>query len=291
LSALDIFGREERGIKTAMIRMNKKVTIISAIVIAIFVLWTIIPIVLIMLQSVKPRLIMFVDPPVFIFRPTPEHFMNIFQQQNILHFMMNSLIISTSATALCLTIGTMSAYAFSALKFPGKNLWAVMILITRMVPVGTLMVPIFVMMRVLRLANTYFAVIFTHAVLNLAFVIWMMWSFFNEIPKELEQAAMVDGCSKMQSFIKISLPLASAGFAATGILTMLNSWNEFMFALILSNHLTRTLPISIANFMGVAIDWGGSTAAAVVACAPIFIAGIFIQKYLIRGLTAGAIKG
>jgi len=185
----------------------------------------------------------------------------------------------------------MSAYAFSTLRLPGKNFWAFMILVTRMVPVGTLMVPIYVIMRKVGLANTYFAVILAHAVLNLSFVIWMMRSFFDEVPKELEQAAMVDGCSRIQSLLRISLPLASAGLAATGILTMLNSWNEFMFALILSNNRTRTLPIGISNFVGIAIDWGGSSAAAVIACVPIFIAGIFIQKYLIRGLTMGAIKG
>jgi len=119
----------------------------------------------------------------------------------------------------------------------------------------------------------------------------MMRSFFSDVPKELEQAALVDGCSRIQTLIKISLPLASAGLAATGILTMLNSWNEFMFALILSNNTTRTLPIGISNFIGISIDWGGSSAAAVIACIPIFATGIFIQKYLIRGLTMGALKG
>jgi len=274
-----------------MIRMNKRVTVVSAVIVAVFVLWTIIPMILIALQSIKPRILIFSDPPVFIFPPTPDHYFYIFTRQNIPLYMKNSLIISLSATALCLVLGTMSAYAFSALRLPGKKLWAVMILITRMVPIGTLMVPIYVIMRLFHLSNTYFAVIITHAVLNLAFVIWMMWSFFDDVPVELGQAAMVDGCSRIQSFIRISLPLASAGLAATGILTMLNSWNEFMFALILSSNTTRTLPISISNFMGVAIDWGGSSAAAVVACVPIFAAGIFIQKYLIRGLTVGAIKG
>ena len=274
-----------------MIRTNNKTTIISAAVVTVFVLWTLIPIALIISQSFKPRIFVFADPPVFFFIPTVTHFINIFAHQNIPQFMSNSLIVSISATALCLTIGTMAAYAFASLKLPGKNIWAFMILVTRMVPVGTLMIPIFIIMRTFRLTNTHIAVIITHAVLNLSFVIWMMWSFFSEVPKELEQAAMVDGCSKIQSFIKISLPLASAGLAATGILTMLTSWNEFMFALVLTNNRTRTLPVGIANFMNLHIEWGAASAAAVVACVPIFLAGVFIQKYLIRGLTMGAIKG
>ena len=274
-----------------MMRLNRKVKFLSAIVIILFVLWTIIPMLVIMQQSIKPRSLMFVDPPVFIFTPTIEHYFSLFTRYEILQYMKNSLIVSLSATALCLTLGTMAAYAFSSLKLPGKKFWAFMILVTRMVPVGALMIPIYVMMRRIGLSNTYFAVILAHAVLNLAFVIWMMWSFFSDVPKELEQAAMVDGCSKIQAFFRISLPLASAGFAATSILTMLNSWNEFMFALILSSNRTRTLPIGIANFIGPQIDWGASTAGAVVACVPIFAAGIFIQKYLIRGLTMGAIKG
>ena len=274
-----------------MIKMNTNVKVISIIVITLFLLWTLIPIVLVIQQSFKPRILMFVDPPVFFFRPTSHNYFNIFTQQRIPLFMKNSLIISSAATLLCLAIGTMSGYAFAALKFPGRNFLAFMILLTRMVPMGVLMVPIFMIMRTFHLTNTFFAPILAHSVLNLAFVIWMMWSFFSEVPKELEQAALVDGCSRIQTFIRISLPLAAPGLVATGILTMLFSWNEFMFSLILTNHVTRTLPVGIANFLGHEVDWGGSSAAAVVACIPVFITSIFIQKYLIRGLTTGALKG
>ena len=272
-------------------RFQKKVIIVSVIVIVFFLLWTLIPIVFLAQQSIKPRLLMFADPPQFIFQPIADHYITIFTRNNIPLLMKNSLIVASSTTVLCLVLGSMCAYALSSLKLPGKNFWAFMILMTRMVPVGTLMVPIYVIMRMMGLANTYVAIIFAHTVINLSFAVWMMRSFFDEVPAELEQAAMVDGCSRIQSFFKIVLPLASAGLAATGILTMLNSWNEFMFALILSNNSTRTLPIGIASFLGVSIDWGGSSAAAVTACLPIFIAGIFIQKYLVRGLTMGAIKG
>ena len=275
-----------------MITFKKRVAVISAAGIAIYVLWILIPIILMVFQSIKPQLIMFADPPVFIFTPTSQHFEGIFYTQNILGFMKNSVIVGAAATAICLMLGSMCAYALSSLELPGRHIWALLILITRMVPASTLMVPIYVMMRTFGLSNTYSAIILTHATLNLPFTIWMMRSFFDDVPKELEQAAMVDGCSRIKSFFRIALPLSSSGLVATGILTMLFSWNEFMFGLILSSPSTRTLPVGISSYMGaVSIDWGGSSAAAVAACIPIFIAGFIVQKYLVRGLTMGAVKG
>jgi len=275
-----------------MVAAKKSVTIISAIVISLYVLWVAIPLVLVIFQSFRPRLLMFVDPPVFFFTPTTEHYIGIFSRQNILMFMRNSAIVGVFSTGLCLILGSMCAYALSTLKLPGKNFWALLILLTRMVPASTLMVPIYVMMRTFGLLNTHTAIILTHATLNLPFTIWMMRSFFDDVPKELEQAAMVDGCSRILSFFKVAMPLAAPGLVATGILAMLFSWNEFMFALILSSPRTRTLPIGISSFMGaVSVDWGGSSAAAVVACIPVFIAGVIVQKYLVRGLTMGAVKG
>ena len=120
----------------------------------------------------------------------------------------------------------------------------------------------------------------------------MMKGFFRDVPLELEQAAQVDGCSRLRTFLKICLPLTAPGLATTGIMVLLNSWNEFMFALVLTGRETRTLPVGISSFVGsVSIDWGASSAAATLATLPIFVAGVFIQKYFVRGLTGGAVKG
>jgi len=265
---------------------------ISIIIITVFLLWTAGPILMMLQQSIKPTIIMFLDPPKFVFKPTIEHFIKIFTKNNILMNMKNSIIIGSSTTVLCLGLGSMCAYSLAKLRLPGKNIWAFLILLTRMVPVGALMMPLYVLMRKFGLAGTYAAVIIAHTTLNLPFSIWMMKVFFEDVPLEIEQAALVDGCSKFKVFTSIALPLAAPGLVATGILVLLNSWNEFMFALILSGRATRTLPVGISSFVGsVSIDWGGSSAAAALASIPIFIAGILIQKYLVRGITMGAVKG
>lgn len=270
---------------------KKRIAIISAIGIALFILWLSIPLVLVVQQSVKPKLYMFSDPPTFIFKPTIEHFRDVLSQ-DISQYMGNSFIVAAFSTALCLILGSMCAYALSRLRLPGQNFWAFFILVTRMVPAGTLMVPLYVIMRSFGILNTHIAIILTHATLNLPFTIWMMRSFFDDLPEALEEAAMIDGCSRLRLFMVIAMPLSAPGLVATGILTIIYSWNELMFSLILSDASTRTLPVWISGFISqVSINWGGSSAATVIACVPIFIAGIAVQKYLVRGLTMGAVKG
>lgn len=276
---------------TSMVKLSKKTKIISAILVALFVLWTIVPMVLMIQASFKPRALMSTDPPTFIFTPELSNYINLFTQHDIFKYMWNSIIVAFFTTILCLALGSTAAYALSSIELPGRNALAFVVIATRMIPAGALMVPIYVMMRMLGLANTHVAIIITHTVLNLSFSIWMMRSFFDEVPKEIEQAAMVDGCTKLQSFFRIALPLASSGLVATGILVVMASWNEFMFALILSNNATRTLPMAISGFLSVSIEWGPATAAATIASIPVFIVAIFIQKYLVRGLTQGAMKG
>jgi len=161
-----------------------------------------------------------------------------------------------------------------------------------MIPAGALMMPLYLIMRNLGIASSYLAVIIAHTTMNLPFSIWMLRSFFQEVPIELEQAAQVDGCSQIRTFFSITVPLAMPGFIATGILVMLFSWNEFMFALILSGRTSRTLPVGISTLIGaVTVDYGAGAASASLACIPIFFAAVFVQKYLVRGLISGAVKG
>jgi ABC-type sugar transport system, permease component len=261
-------------------------------IVALFVLWTLIPIILLISQSVKPDNIMFADPPQYIFHPVGTHFTRVFIRNNILESMTNSVITSLSTMLLCVVLGSLCAYSLARVRIPGSKAIALFIVLTRTVPAGALMLPMYVLMRKLGIANTYLAVILAHTTLNLPFAVLMMKGFFQDVPLELEQAAQVDGCSRMHTFLKICIPLTAPGLATTGIMVLLNSWNEFMFALILTGRGTRTLPIAISSFLGsVSIDWGASSAAATLATVPIFIAGMFIQKYFVRGLTNGAVKG
>ncbi len=272
--------------------LSRKHTCISYVIIGIFLLWVLFPILLMFLQAIKPDLIMFSDPPEFFFKPTLDHARKIFGRNNIMTNMGNSVIVAMSTMILSLVFGSMCAYVIGRVKFKGKALVASFIILTRMVPVGALMMPIYVIMHRLGLTGSYAAVICAHTTLNLPFAVLLLLGFFREIPLEMEQAAQVDGCGHFRIFTKIAIPLIAPGLATTGIMVLMNSWNEFMFALILSGRTTRTLPIGISSFMGsVSIDWGASSAAASLATIPVFIFGICIQKYFIRGITSGSVKG
>ncbi len=269
---------------------SKSMLYISYILIILFLIWTAVPLLVVLNQSFKPTLLMFSDPPRF--KPTLEHYYKVFARQQLHKFMFNSLLVGLSTTALSLVLGSLAGYSFARLPVRGKENWAILILLCKMIPAGALVVPMYYIVRRIGLANTYVGLIIAHTTFSLPFVVWMMRSFFQEIPIELEQAAMVDGCSRLGAFVRITAPLSAPGLTATGILTLLLSWNEFLFALVLSGRNTRTLPIGISAFVGsVSIDWGGSSAAAVVAMVPVFIAGLMVQKYLVRGLTMGAVKG
>lgn len=265
---------------------------ISYLIIGVFLLWVLFPILLMFSQAVKPDRIMFSDPPKLLFEPTLEHVRKIFGRNNIMTNMGNSVIVASVTMLLSLTFGSMCAYVIGRLRFWGMPVIASFIILTRMVPVGALMMPIYVIMHRLGLTGSYAAVICAHTTLNMPFAVLLLLGFFKEVPFELEQAAQVDGCGHLRIFSQIALPLIAPGLATTGIMVLLNSWNEFMFALILSSRTTRTLPIGISSFMGsVSIDWGASSAAASLATIPVFIFGICIQKYFIRGITGGSVKG
>lgn len=275
-----------------MKRQNRRRDLICTCIIVLFSLWTLIPILMMFSQAVKPERMMFTDPPTIFFKPTPEHFYTIFTRNNILINCLNSVIIGFFTMILCIIMGALCAYSLIRVRIPGSKVISILILITRMIPVSSLMMPMYVIMQKIGVSGTHLSVILAHTTLNLPFAIVMMQGFFQDIPAELEEAAQIDGCSRMRVFLKICIPLTAPGLATTSIMVLLNSWNEFMFALILSSRTTRTLPVGISSFLGsVSIDWGASSAAASLATIPIFIAGIFIQKYFVRGLTRGAIKG
>jgi multiple sugar transport system permease protein len=161
-----------------------------------------------------------------------------------------------------------------------------------MVPAVALVVPMFVLLQTTGLKNTHLGLMLTHTSFALPLVVWMMHSFFSELPRELEEAAVVDGASRLQAFLLVALPLVLPGLAVTAVLTVFFSWNEFLFALVLTGPQTQTVPIGVSAFIGtVSVDWGGSSAAAVIAMIPMFVIGLGIQRFLVRGLAMGAVKG
>jgi multiple sugar transport system permease protein len=191
-----------------------------------------------------------------------------------------------------MTIGTMAAYSLARRQVRGTGVMTLGILACRMVPSIALVLPLYGLMQSVHLLNTYAAVVIAHSTINLPFVIWMMRGFFQEVPMELEESAQMDGCSSLGTFLRVALPLTAPGLAATTILCVLFSWNEFLFAVVLTDVSTRTLPVTVYGFIGaISVDWGGSSAAATVIMIPMIAMGLIVQKHLTRGLTLGAVKG
>jgi multiple sugar transport system permease protein len=203
----------------------------------------------------------------------------------------NSLIITAGAVILSILVGTPAAYALSRFKFRGSKDMGLWVLSTRMMPPIVLIIPIFWMMRSLHLQGSHLGLIMVYVMMNLPFVVWMMKGFFDEIPKEIEESAQIDGCGHWQSFFRIVMPLAAAGVVAAALFCVFLTWNEFLYAVILSDRNSQTLPVALSNFrQDRGILWGQMSAVIVVATLPILLITLFLQKQMVKGLTAGAIK-
>lgn len=264
----------------------------SYVVVGLFLIGVLVPILVVLVNSFKTPDAIFTRDPSLFFAPTLENYAKVFGQLDFARNLVNSGVVAVGSTLLSLVLGVPFAYALARLPVRGREWWARMILFSRMVPAVALVVPMFVIFNQLHLTGSYLALILAHTSFNLPIVIWMMRSFFEDLPPELEEAALVDGSSRFGAFARVALPLASPGMAATAVLCLLFSWNEFLFALVLSGSATKTVPIGVSSFIGtVSVDWGGSSAAAIVALVPIFILGLAAQRFLVRGLTFGGVKG
>ena len=234
-------------------------------------------------------------PPWFVFTPTLDHYYDAFVTRGFGEYLLTSAIVSVGSTLCALVIGTLAAYALARFELPWRlnrhlSLW---ILSTRMFPAIVTAVPLFLMMRDLRLLNTHASLIIVYTAFNLPFVVWMMRGFFADLPRDLEEAALVDGDSRLGALVRVVLPLVAPGLAATAVFCLIISWNEFLFALVMTQtDAAMTLPVGIAGRVTqYEIKWGVMSAAAAVALAPILVFALALQKYLVRGLSLGAVKG
>jgi multiple sugar transport system permease protein len=246
--------------------------------------------------SLKSEGDQFASPPKwFAFTPTLQHYYEAFVMRSFAQYLITSAIVAIVSTACALVIGTLAAYALARFRLPYNldrklSLW---ILSTRMFPAIVTAVPLFLMMRDLRLLNTRASLIVVYTAFNLPFVVWMMRGFFAEVPRDLEEAALVDGDSRLGALVRVVLPLVTPGLAATAVFCLIVCWNEFLFALILTQtDAAMTLPVGIAGRVTqYEIKWGVMSAAGVVAMMPILIFALAAQRYLVRGLSMGAVKG
>jgi multiple sugar transport system permease protein len=203
----------------------------------------------------------------------------------------NSLIISLTSTFLAVALGLLSAYAFSRWDIPGKGDWLFFILSTRMLPAVVVTIPIFLMYRVTGMYDTHIGMILLYTAFNLSLSVWLLKGFIDEIPKEYEEAALVDGYSRMQAFRKIVLPQCVTGIAATAVFCLIFAWNEFAFSLMLTSSRARTAPPSIATIQGVGgVEWGAIAAGSLLFLIPVVIVTFALRNHLLRGVTFGAIR-
>lgn len=270
---------------------NRVKEIMVWIGIGIILIIVLFPIFMLFLTSLKTRGDALSYPPRLIFTPTLENYREIFDLYPFRQYMFNSFIVALGSTVVALVLGSTAAYALSRYRFKGREQISFWILSLRMMPPVVGAIPIFIIMRQLGLLNTVWSLVFAYTTFNIPFAVWLLVSFFKEIPEEIEESAMVDGCSRFTTFIKITLPLASPGLAATAIFTFIFSWNEFLFALIMTGSGSETLPVAITKFIReTGIMWSHMAAAGMVVMVPMIIFILIVQRYLVRGLTMGAFK-
>ncbi|CAN5707498.1 carbohydrate ABC transporter permease [soil metagenome] len=242
--------------------------------------------------SLKTRVDMFAIPPKWLFAPTIQYYIESFSNPEFLKAVQNSLTITGATVVLSLFLGGWAAYAFARLRFKGSTALSFSLIIARMMPPIVFIVPLFLLLNTLKLRNTYTGLILIFTTFNLPFTVWMLKSFFEEVPIELEEAAWIDGASRLQALMRIILPLIAPGLAATAVFAALLAWNEFLFALLLGGPDTTTLPVYLSSFIGERnVEWGGIMATAVLTVIPPTILVMLVQRNLIKGLTLGAVKG
>ena len=258
----------------------------------IVLLWTIIPILLMVLTSFKKEMDIFTTSFVFVFKPTAINYIKAFKTGEFSRYFLNSMIVSLCSASLSVFFGVFAAYGIVSFNLRYARIVSKVFLLGKLVPSITILIPFFIILTKLGLIGTYAGPILAHVALNLPFVVWLLMGFIKDIPKEIESAALIDGASRMKSFWLITFPLLRPALASSIVLSMQLSWNELLFSMQLTNLNTYTLPVGISRFVGsISVDWGKSSAAATVCMIPMIIAGFYIQDYIVKGMTMGAVKG
>jgi len=242
-------------------------------------------------SSLKDQTDLLASPPVWIFRPTLAHYAEIFADQKVLDAIINSLIVATSTTALAVGLGAPAAYALARFEFRGKSdLWFWFIS-NRMISPIVLALPVYLLALQVNLLDTHLVLILIYLTFNLPIVVWICTDQFRSIPKELEQAARLDGARQFMIFRKIYVPLGLPGIAVSAIFSFIFSWNELLYALVLTRRSVQTAPVVATSFMsGYELPWGKIMATGTVIVLPVTIFALLVSRHMVRGLTMGATK-
>jgi len=258
-----------------------------AVLLALFpVFWTV-------STSIKDRVTSFAMPPVFFdFTPVTKNYAALFASPVFRDVYLNTIVVTVGSTLLTVAAGSACAYALSRWRrFPGRRPLEIGLILVRAIPAVVLMVPLFKLVVVLGLYDNRWFMMLVYAAINLPFAVWLMTSFIDQIPRQLEESALVDGASRLVVVTRIVLPLAAPGMAATTVFIALLAWNEFLIPVMLAGERAKTLPVYIAGFISARnLDWGPMAAASSLAILPIALVTVAIQRYLVGGLGAGAVK-
>ena len=247
-----------------------------------------------LLSSIKTLGELYTVPPAWIPKaPTLANYWNVLTVSNIPRYFLNSVVISAGSTIIALALAIFAAYGFARFRFTGKPFFEAFVLVGQLLPTAAIIVPLYIVLSKLGLINTWFGLILVYLILTLPLSVWMLIGYFSTIPLELEESAIVDGCSRLGVLLRITLPLSLPGIVAVVIYSFVTTWNEFIFALCLAtDSRSKTLPIGLSEFSTeFNTDWGAVMAASVIMTLPICILFFAMQRLFIGGLTTGATKG
>ncbi len=273
-------------------RPTQRTQIILFVALAAFTALNLTPIIWAFMTSIKLPVDAFAVPPKLIFEPTFKFHYEVWVEKEFWRFLINSVVISVATVCCSVPIGTMAAFGLSRMQGAGARGLLFGLLAIRMFPHILLAIPFFVIATFVDLIDTYAVMVLALVAINQPFTIWLMRSFFLDVPKELDEAACIDGCNLWQTFTKVALPIVRPGLWVTSLFSLLLAYNEFLFALVLTGPDTKPLPVAIAEYGGEDINyWSLSAAAAIGIMLPIVAFMMALQRHLVRGIALGAVKG
>jgi multiple sugar transport system permease protein len=268
-------------------------SVVMVVGLGIFTIWTLMPFVWIIETSIKTNKDLYQQATLFPKHVTGVHYSEVIHKTKFLTYIKNSLFVSVGTTAIAMVIGVLSAYAMTRLTFRGRTIMARAIIVTYLVPGALLFIPITQIALQLHLTNKAWGLIVIYLIFTVPFCTWLAISYFNTIPKELEDAALVDGATRLQSLVRVVIPLALPALAVIALFAFTNSWNEFFFALLLvTKDSQKTIPAGLGGLInGDVFQWGALMAMSILSSLPPIIVYIIAQKWVVSGLSGGAVKG
>lgn len=268
---------------------------VHLVLVALSILWTLFPLYWILVTSFKENWEVLIWPPSALpLSPTLDNYVKLMVVDRFYTYVFNSLVVSVGATVLSLILGSLASYGLVRVGLPRRlsNLFLVWVLVIRMIPPITIVIPLFTMLRSVGLLDTRLGLVIAYQVYTLPYVTWLLYGFLSTIPRDLDEAALVDGASRLQSLVHVLLPAMAPGLVAVSMLSVIMAWNEFLYALILVNSPDKyTVTVIVANYIQeFTIDWGRLSASGMVSMLPVLALTFYVQKYVIRGIAFGGVR-